>query len=422
MSRMPFPLLLALLPACTAGGTDKTDTGSPGDSAADSADSSDSGGAVAACADGSWGPNATGSTNALYVSSGATGTTGGADDPVGTVAEAMALATLDTEIVVGAGSFPAQALFQDEAAQAGIHIVGCGRGETTITPSDPTTAALFAHDVTGLQFAGFTISGGNRSVWLQGNTEATLTDVVVDAPAGTGIFIYGAVTASLSDVEVKNPTGADDSAYAYGISVRGESEVNQANVSMEGGGIVAAMPIGFIGEAAEVTLVDVSISDTLADADGFFGRGLQLQGYSSGAIQGASSFDHNVDAGVFGLDVLDFAIAGTTSISDTQAGLTVAVDGSSVSTGDGLVVALSEGHDAAFSYTAAVEAGATFRDNVRNAAVFDAVDYSVGAVNAASNGSLYAQDGATDLASSSDVVAAGTAFDLNLAEAGLEDP
>lgn len=420
-------LLTAALVGCVAPDSGKGgDTAAGGDTATpDSADSGDSGASLVACGDGTWGPYASGSANTLYVSAGGAGTTGTSADPVGTVAEALALAIPGTQIVVGAGSFSAQALIQDETTQQGVQIVGCGRDETSLTPTDEASPILFANDVTGIAFAGLTLAGGTRTIWLQGSAEVTVTDVLVDSPAGTGVFVYGPATVALVDVSVNTPTESADSGYAYGITIQGEP-LNQANVSMEGGGIVAASPVGMIAQAAVVSVSGAAISGTLADADGFFGRGLQFQGWSTATVDG-SSLDDNQDAGLFALDTLALTVTGATAISNTRAGL---APDTGASTGDGLVVALSDDADPALTYRVTVADGVKISGNARAAAVFEGVEYDVGAVVASGNGgigdsnpddSLFAQDGATDVGASG-AVPPDITIDLNRTEAAAEAP
>lgn len=411
--------LLLFLLACTH--TDTADSKTGG-----STDTADSAPAPDGCSGGGWGEYGDSAVSPIYVAAGGTGD-GTEEAPFGSVADALAVAIPGTTIVVGAGTFPVQALIQDPSTQEGLSIVGCGRDETIFEPTSATTSILFVNDVPDVAFRGLKLSGGERTVWLQDDATVTLQDVLVDQPARTGVFVYGAVVATLIDVDINTPALATDSAYAYGISVRGASAVSQANLSMEGGGIVAGSPVGMIAEAATITLSKTSITGTLPDASNLYGRGLQLQGYSSATIS-ASIFDENQDAGIFAIDALQVTIDGDTAITNTRAG--TAPD-SGEATGDGLVATLSEDAQGAFTYAALID-GANFTGNARAGGLFDAVEYEVRAATASDNGgavvdgdashAFFAQNGATDAGTSAEVYPLATAVDFNRVELTAESP
>jgi hypothetical protein len=79
--------------------------------------------------------------------------------------------------------------------------------------------------------------------------------------------------------------------------------------------------------------VDVTVSGTLAGADGHLGRGVQLQDLSLGVVSGGLLSD-NVDAGLFATRAVDLQVQDLV-IERTVAGV---VPGSLDATGDGIVV------------------------------------------------------------------------------------
>lgn len=306
----------------------------------------DTAAATPLCADGTWG-SISDPTSAVFV------TVGGADDtgdgtqdrPFLTVATALARtrqADAPKRIALGDGAFDAQFALVHEVGDGttddGLAIEGCGPGATTLVPLDADDYVIQATGVQGWSAAGFTIQGGRRAVWIWQAGTATLSDVVVDGATRTGIVMdgsYGLIDVTLQDVVVAGVSAdSDGSGYGYGIAVQGGTATDTVTLRMSGGEVSSATQAGIFvtGDKGAAILSGVRIMDILANADGLYGRGVQVQG---GATLEADTVElsGNADAAIYAHESYGVTLTDVT-VTDVAEGM----DETGAPTGDGIVL------------------------------------------------------------------------------------
>ena len=303
------------------------------------------------CGDASYGVFTDPTTLILVTSTGSTGAAGSISDPVPTVAEALAIARSDAsrrEILVGPGSFSARIALSDGAtggaSDAGLHISGCGRSETTLVAADSAQSVVQAVDVSGLRLEAFTLEGGTRGLWLA-NVTGTVEDIVVEGSLRSGIVFQGSDTGLVGrELKVRDPvvqswTATDGSTHAtgYGITING---VGATGVTLEGVEVTGATGVGIlVGGGSTVELDTVAVADMVADSEGL-GRGVQLQGGATGSLR-ELTVSAAIDTALMLVD------AYRVEVEDCTLSVTAAADLGSLSTtefsstGDALVSARS---------------------------------------------------------------------------------
>ena len=346
-----------------SGAVDSADSGDSGDTGCgqspDTADTTDHGTPVGLCADGGWGGFSGPDTVIHVASSGNDAATGNWWDPVASIDAALALMACDTRtgILVGPGSFAAHADLPSFTT-----LSGCGTDETTLVGDESDPDFLLEVDgTTGVTIENLSTSGGRRPLTFRGG-EATLSSVSVNDPVRTGILGFGGPQLTFTDVWVLNPVADPEEptgSAAYGISLEGAdgTDEGRANVSMEGGGIVAATTAGLIADSTVLSMSTVEISGTLPGVDALgvatYGRGVNVQAWSSATITSCTVSD-NFDAGIFAsgaqkLTVTDTTVSGVTgsAVSATDA----------TTTGDGIVAIRGDGAYDVSKYTLSVSGG-----------------------------------------------------------------
>ncbi|MFZ5478068.1 MAG: hypothetical protein ACOZNI_14935 [Myxococcota bacterium] len=336
------------------------------------------------CADGTWGLIS--STEAVHVrADGDDGADGSASAPVATLARALALVREDgapRRIAVGPGTYAVALELEgetaDHAADDGLALEACGAGEVVFEAADPDASVVTVSRATDVVLAGFTISGGTRAlkVWNGASVVATALDVT--GAAGAGIVFDGDdCLVDLSEVTVRDTlaTEIDGVEVGYGISV------NLATVTMSGGGVWGTTAAGILGEGATIELVDVTVADTAATADGYYGRGVQVQEQGTLAASGVT-LTGNADAGLFALRAFSTSLDGLT-VDATSA--SAVPDLSGITTGDGVVVTQGDAaYDPATFLTALT--GSDVADSARAGVLFDGVTADVSGNSVAGSG------------------------------------
>lgn len=383
--------------------------------AADSAPKPDSGADVASppCGDGTWGA-ITAPDDAIHVrADGDDAGDGTAEAPLATLAAALDLfRSTGRPLALGPGEYEA-GLSLDHDRDDGFVLEGCGPGEVTLLPADPSSAVLQVTEATSIRLAGFSTSGGRRALFLWSGAEVELADVQVVDATRLGILIDGSDTiVAMSDVEVHDVVAEGD--VGFGV------QLTDGVLTMDGGGVWGATGAGVLVATGQITLTDVAVSDTLPLAGGTFGRGLQLQRQAWGAVSGGS-FDGNADAGIFAADSYPVEIAATV-VSSTAAGT---VSSTGEATGDGIVVCqVEENLDPA---TVAVTISTTtVTGSARAGILLSAVSATLDGNTTAGNGlgdddgSIFVQDDA--VATGTDTVTELAAADALAVERAMVTP
>lgn len=336
---------------------------------------------VGPCTDGGWGHIDAGSP-AVHVRAGGDDLTGDgtAARPYGTLARALqatrALPESGRRIAVGPGTFAA-GLALDQASDDGLVVQGCGPDDTVLTGagSAPVLDVAAAGDVS---LAGLGLAGGLDALTIRGGASATVDTVDVSGAAGRGLVVQGASTvASLADVTIRDLQGGS---CAWGAAI------TDATVQWTGGGVDQAVGLGIFADGADLTLVDVDVSDTAAASDDTLGRGLHAQ-YSRISMDGGQ-FTGNLDASIYLLDALSGSSIFGVVITLPGAGVVITLPGAGRSgTGEGIVVK-STGAGGAVDLVGNVIQGAP-----RAAILVDGAEADLSG-NTASDTGLYATYGA----------------------------
>ena len=327
--------ILCLLLGCPTDDDDATDddTGDD-DDAADDDDTAPSG----PCADGVWGliqdPD-----SAIHVrADGSDDGDGSAEAPLASVLAAVELARAGggSRIAIGPGTYPTTVSLSGEAGDdptdSGLVIEGCSSDEVTLEADDAMEPVIKISESTDVRLAGFTTQGGMHALAIWSGATAEVDQVVVRDASRAGVSLAGWDTeVVLQQVQVHDML-ADAGADGYGI------EVQEATVTMTGGGVWNARVVGFLATLASVELTGVTVQGTQPAADGSLGRGIQLQEMTIGTIQDAVITD-NYDVGLYSILSLELTLQDST-ISGTIAGI---VPGEDYTTGDGIRITQGDG-------------------------------------------------------------------------------
>jgi hypothetical protein len=170
--------------------------------------------------------------------------------------------------------------------------------------------------------------GGGRGIQVDSTATVDLVDLSVSTASEVGVFVVGnGTTATLTNVEVHD-TSTEAGEYGYGFVFQGG-----ASVTMSGGGAFDNHAVGILADTAIVDIDNVSVEGTVQDADGYLGRGMQLQG-DVDAIVSNCALAGNHDTGIFALTAMAVSVS-TTTIQATAA---ADMPNSGEQSGDGIVV------------------------------------------------------------------------------------
>jgi hypothetical protein len=348
---------------------------------------SDSGTPPAPPCDGGWGFITADPELAVHVRSDGDDTAdGSAATPVASLEMAVELAKDKARpIAVGPGTFPtAVSLY---GAAAGMSIQGCSPEETVLEASNPEAPVLDINGADMVSVAGFAVVGGNIGikVWGEGADNFDASNILVDGSSAAGISVNGGVC-SLTDIIIVNLTAADEG-YGYGIASVG-STVSLTDVSVAG-----AISAGIVASGGSVDFNAVTVANTATLADGSLGRGVQLQQYTSGTVNGLT-LDGNADAGLF---TMRSAVSGSNlTITNTAS---AKCDGCEVDTGDAAVFTRGDENTDPSNYQISLTE-VTIDQADRTGMLFSGVTATLGNVTATDCGhlvdeqALLSQDGA----------------------------
>ena len=320
--------------------------------------------------------------------------------PGGAADSALERLAGEGSIAVASGSYDAGFLL--DAAHAGLELTGCGADETTllgvveVLPNGDPGDLLPVAQVTGagaddVLIRDLTLSAGRRNLVIHGGAGAggavVVQDVMVDTASRAGVVVDGVATvAELVGVTVTAVTPEDD--IGWGIAVQtglpaGSSAA--APTVLTDVTVSDATGVGVLVDAGFIEVAGLSVTNTL-DVDGALGRGVQVQGFSSGCLEDVVS-SGNTDAALFlsapGRDGAALEVVGGT-FTGTLAG---ALPNTAETSGDGIVVTDAGGGFGAGAYLA------TFEDTVASAVpraglLAEAVTIQVGPNNVFGKGTV----------------------------------
>ena len=172
-----------------------------------------------ACGAGPWGTTA---GDAIYVAEGGQGT-GGMDDPLGSLNEAIAEA-IDrgqTQIRLGAGRFTERLNLAGEADD--LEIRGrCAALSTLVAPDDegPLLTVDMERSRQQLLISGLSLEGGLYGVAVSRGV-LTLEDAAIVGAQEVGLFVDRAASAQLARVEIRDTRASEEGYRSAGIVVYG---------------------------------------------------------------------------------------------------------------------------------------------------------------------------------------------------------
>jgi hypothetical protein len=328
------------------------------------------------------------------------------------------LAESDRRIAVWTGEYEANLRLSAHAGDDGTVIQGCGMDEVFVDPSDDAAPVVMVSEAQGVTLEGLCTRGGTRNIQIWSDAVVLVHQVRSTDSAQAGIVVHGAATmATLTDVQVHTPIpGADG--LGYGIAIQ-----EGATASISGGSVSGATAVGvFVDDANEVDISDLAISDTVTDASGLYGHGLQVQADTVAVTVDATTFTDNQGAGVFVLQGLGFVLTGSTVDATAAAGIPDSVE----TTGDGVVISRGDGNINPATFVATLE-GNTISGSARAGLLLDGVTAALSSNVLSGNGYgadvALAQDSAI-FSGTDDVteLAEEDALELNLVPLVAVDP
>lgn len=305
--------------------------------------------------------------------------------PVASLEKAVELARDKARpIAIGPGTFPTAVSLYGEPE--GMTIQGCSPDETILESSDPTLPVIDTNGADLVTLAGFTVVGGNIGIKVWGESDnISASNILIDGSSAAGISVNGGVC-TLSDIIIVNLSAAAEG-YGYGVASDG-SELTLNNVSVTG-----AISAGIVASGGSMALNSVTVANTGTLADGSLGRGVQLQQYTTGTVNGLT-LDGNADAGLF---TMRSALSGSNvTITNTAS---AKCDGCELDTGDAAVFTRGEENTDPSNYQISLT-DVTIDKADRTGMLFSGVTATLGNVTASDCGhlvddkALLSQDGA----------------------------
>lgn len=285
----------------------------------------DTGDADGPCAGGGWGTIAD-PDGSVHVRPGGTAlASGGKDDPVGTIAQALALIAdgAPKVLALGPGTFDANL-----ALTGPFEVHGCSADETTVRADDGSLATLTASTAVAqsLVVSGLTLDGGHRGAVLEAEGTIALRGVTITGASRAGVLASGLGEVVLEDVAVLD-VEPDDVGFGWGVTMRGGG-----SLTVTGGRIEHANGYGLVVDHGVFDVDGLIIDSTEELLDGTFGRGVHVQ--DAGGSFTNVQISHSKDAGLFALRPLGVTAMGLI-IDSTEEGF--------AGNGDGMV--FSDGID-----------------------------------------------------------------------------
>jgi hypothetical protein len=243
--------------------------------------------------------------------------------PFATLDDALAeaRATGTRNIGLGPGDYAGRYTLSEEQEgwrDSGLEIAGCGRDGTRIAGivaeevvgADVTVEVLQpVFDVSGASTADVTvrdlaIDGGRRALRVRGGAGAAGPIVlrrldVVDS-LRLAVLVDGATSVAELDDVLVDGVEPEDEAFGWGIAIQTAMYFSgdiPAPTALRGVEVTGASGVGILADGAWVEFVDVQVLG-VASQDGALGRGVQLQRWTAGELDGLVS-SGNSDAALF---------------------------------------------------------------------------------------------------------------------------
>lgn len=259
--------------------------------------------------------------------------------PVATLDAAVALTRAAEEasrvIFIGPGTYTSFLTSLESAPTAGGSddglVVSACADEVTLEPANEKWVVRVS-EAQDVVLDGLKLTAGNRALWIRSGARVNASRINIDHSKRAGVLIDGHDTLvdfdDLSISETEDEPDGDGRAVGYGLAIA------QSTVTWRGGRISGSRSVGIFingGGASEITLEDITVEDTAADANGTLGRAVHAQQTASLSMN-SCSLTGSSDAGLFVMQSYDTTI-NDTAIKDVAAGSLD--DGSS--SGDGAV-------------------------------------------------------------------------------------
>jgi hypothetical protein len=214
----------------------------------------------------------------LYVRAGATGGVGSAARPFGTIGEAVAAATGETLVHVGAGTYDETLRLRD-----GVYLWGACPEETTLIASEPREGTGIVNFLAGAAGVGNVRLGPSPRPGVIAAGPGVAGELV--GVAVTGAETVGVFVTREAELHAFNLLVADTrSRPSDGWLGRGVDVTESGYLSIRHGVLRGNRDTGLsvLDNGTRVEVTDVVIRDTRGrDADDAFGRGLIAEGSSS---------------------------------------------------------------------------------------------------------------------------------------------
>ncbi len=354
------------------------------------------------CADDGWGAIEQ-PESAIHVRAEGSDATGDGSQqaPFATLAAAVDAArgrSSDKRIALGPGSFEAGielwADAGDGATDSGTTVQGCSSAETILSTSDSDATLISISGATEVSVEGLVGRGGTRGIQVYEGAELTLTSVQFAEASEVALLAHGSSTSLTLDGVAISDTAATGTGLGYGVVVQSGAQAAVQDLTLTG-----CRTVGFLvhsGEGSGVSashadITSLTVDGTRKNAEGWLGRGLQVQGNATLALS-QGSFSGNHDAGIFVLRSPSVAISDVT-VTGTLEG---EVPDSGELTGDGIVITQGDASHPPSDYQAVLEDN-QISSSARAGIVLDAVTATLSgnvATDAHGATSLYSQGSA----------------------------
>lgn len=223
------------------------------------------------CTDDPWAADlpAEGDAAILFVASGGTGD-GTRDDPLGSIADALAVPQRDGIVAIAKGTYR-----ELVPLAGGRTLWGACVAETRIeAPSPSEQDGTVSIRGAGTHVQNLTIAGDRPAVWVVGDgRDVALEGVILDGASFMGWVVADGASAAGHDVVVRGTRARADGRFGQGINVQ-DASLDVERAVVEGNRHVGVSVTGL----ASVRLADTAIRGTFAeDSSGTFGRALNAQ-------------------------------------------------------------------------------------------------------------------------------------------------
>jgi len=289
-----------------------------------------------ACPTGDWADGLPTDRDILYVRAGEpSGGDGTIGAPFGTIAAAVAAADPMTVIALSKGTFDGQV-----SLLGGLTLWGACVAETVVTCSTPSdflgTINVMRPD-TGIR--NLTVSGQRRGVYVRGDSRSiTITDVVITDAVMAGLSVIDGAIATCSNLVIRDTSSDADGEWGRAINIESGARVDVTRGVFKNNRDAA---IGVFLPGSMLAMQDVAVLDTQSrTVDATRGRALQVQRGGSAEVT-RSVFDGNREVAITITEGGSSLTLEDVVVSDTLCSEFDEEGGNGLSVEDGAVATLS---------------------------------------------------------------------------------